>query len=416
MHRVLIWKNIAPGSEYDIFRQVDLKTQYQKMLSDGTFNVGNRLWFQGIVSAVDTKENCYSYLTPELTEDQINESFDFIILPMANIFNVSFRRYLEEFARRFRKIRIPTYIIACGAQASGEEELENLIEQIGDVSKAFISAIYDGGGEFALRGMFTKEFFTRLGFDSAVVTGCPSLYQMGRAFQIPTEKQEWESVRPVFNGNISLLEKLLEHYSESIFVGQDSLLPILAGEKKGSPSFRDACGFEKTYGLSAAKLLARDRIRIIPDMRSWNAFLCQSPYNYSFGSRIHGNIMALLSGIPATVVGVDTRTVEMGEFFSIPYIRHIPGHVYTLREMEEIYDQMDYSRFNREFADKFDRYEAFLIDNGIVSHVNTQNAFLDAGVSAEEPMHCSSTDYYSAMAAKIGSSQKLIRALNRLRG
>lgn len=177
MNRVLIWKKITPGGEYDIYRGMDTKQEY---LWQSTFNVGNRLWFQGIMSAIDTNENEYGFLCDGLTPEIINEKFDFVIFPMANIFNRAFRYYLN--GDIFNKINIPVYVIACGAQADSYDDIDALVDDIGNLSKSFISAIYNTGGEFALRGNFTKEFFERLGFHSAVVTGCPSMYQNGRDF------------------------------------------------------------------------------------------------------------------------------------------------------------------------------------------------------------------------------------------
>lgn len=216
MRRVLIWKKVSPCSEYDIFRGMDCLQEYKWR---STFNVGNRLWFQGIMSAIDTKENQYEFLSDELTTEAINTEYDFIILPMANIFNSKFRHYLEGFT--FDKIKIPIYVIACGAQADNYESLDMLIDDIGDLSKRFISSVYNTGGEFALRGYFTKEFFERLGFPSAVVTGCPSMFQMGSTFVANGSIKNSKPQKPVFNGNVSILKKLMEQYKGSIFIDQD---------------------------------------------------------------------------------------------------------------------------------------------------------------------------------------------------
>ena len=43
-------------------------------------------------------------------------------------------------------------------------------------------------------------------------------------------------------------------------------------------------------------------------------------FNFACGSRIHGNIMPILMGIPAAICPIDSRTREMAEFFDIPMI------------------------------------------------------------------------------------------------
>lgn len=66
---------------------------------------------------------------------------------------------MERHIELFGSIKIPIYVIACGVQARSYDELPYLIEEIGYISKKFIRSVYQTGGEFCLRGYFTKEFF-----------------------------------------------------------------------------------------------------------------------------------------------------------------------------------------------------------------------------------------------------------------
>lgn len=407
MRRVLIWKRFAPGSEYDIYRSVDCSAQYEIAFRDGTFNVGNRLWLQGIMTAIDTGENQYDFLTSEISTDTINQVYDFIILPMANIFNLQFNHHLKSLADIFEKIQIPVYVIACGAQANSYEALDELVDAVGISAKRFIRSIYNTGGEFALRGEFTKAFFDRLGFRSAVVTGCPSLYQFGRNFSVPGTDPA-AKIRPVFNGQIPALAELMKAYPQSNFMDQDAFLRELYAKRFNNPTFREIYAFYCNYGSFAASLLAHDRIRLIPDMNNWRRFLMESGANYAFGSRIHGNIIALLSGIPATVVAIDTRTMEMAEFFQIPYIRYQPGHVYTIAELENAYTQADYDAFNRSYREKYSVYADFLTSHGIVSAPNQVNPFFAEQKEYFAPPSGVNTEYYQKVADEICRKQIIL--------
>ena len=409
MSHVLIWKNIAPGSEYDIFRQVDCQEQYKHILKNSTFNVGNRLWFQGIMSAVDTEENTYSFLSSEMSPDYINHSFDFIILPMANIFNAKFTHYLTQFCSILSKIHIPIYVIACGAQADKPEDLDLLIQQIGDLSKRFISTIYDSGGEFALRGHFTKSFFDQLGFSSAVVTGCPSMYQFGPNFTVNNSKTDPANLRPVFNGEISMLSSLFKHYPNSAFMDQDNMFRCLYQEKNMHPTLRDSLSFFCLYDICTSDLLAQDRIKLIPDMFNWRTYLIKEGFNYSFGSRIHGNIMAILSGIPATVIAIDTRTLEMAEFFKIPYIKYQKGHTYSSDELQDLYLKADFNEFNKSYSENYSRYASFLQSHGIVSKINTHNRFFLEEKNYLTPPPCVNQNYYAAVRNQVRYAHPLFQ-------
>lgn len=407
MRQVLIWKTLTPGSEYDIYSSIDCVTQYELALREGTFNVGNRLWLQGIMSAIDTGENHYEFLPTNIIADKVNEQFDFIILPMANIFNVHYVHYLESLADTFEKIKIPVYVIACGAQADSYDALDDLIEKIGDNAKRFIRAAYNTGGEFALRGEFTKQFFDRLGFQSAIVTGCPSLYQLGRDFRVSGTNYGAE-IRPVFNGKISILPKLLEAYPDSDYMDQDTFLKDLCVKRINKPSFRDVFSFFCNYEPYAATLLAQDRIKLIPNMNDWRRYLMESGANFAFGSRIHGNIISLLSGIPATVVAIDTRTIEMADYFDIPYLVHKPGHIYTQKELENAYSKADYHSFNRNYQNKYKIFEDFLINHGIVSKVNQINSFFTDGKDVFLHPKGENTEYYQKVAKMIHRNSMLL--------
>lgn len=403
MNRVLIWKKITPGSEYDIFRGMNCRQEY---VWRTTFNVGNRLWFQGVMSAIDTDENQYEFLSDEMTAETINSEFDFIILPMANIFNSKFCHYLETLT--FSKINIPVYVIACGAQAESYDELDSLINEIGELSKRFISAVYNTGGEFALRGFFTKEFFDRLGFSSAVVTGCPSMYQLGKTFIATGCRKNVEPVMPVFNGNILALKKLMEYYPDSLFMDQDTFWKELYFKHQDKPEFRNELSFYCNYGLYSAQLLGENRIRLIPDMYNWSNFLKKSGFDYSFGTRIHGNIMAILSGIPATVAAIDTRTMEMADFFNIPHVKYIPGHSYTPEELAFLYSEADYTKFNETYPEKYQAYEDFLTQHGIVTRMNQHNPFFSVDKAYIAPPDALNVQYYKEMLYKLKKNKFLL--------
>lgn len=382
MSRVLIWNRVRPGSELDIFHSTDYTNLYNHVMTkwNGTCqNWGNRLWFQGIYSALDTGENTYDFLPDCVDCEKINNEYDFIILSMANVFNPEYVAGMRKYAEIFSNIRIPVYVIACGVQADSYDSLNEVISSIGEDSTRFIRAIYNTGGEFALRGYFTKEFFNRLGFHSAVVTGCPSIYQFGPAFTMEASKVDVSCLNPVFNGRGKAFANLMEAYPSSVFMDQDEFFdPLFNPEYLSNPDLKFKLNFISQYGVESAKLLAEGRIRMFADMNDWWNYLQNQPFNYSFGSRIHGTIMAILSGIPATIVAHDSRTREMAEFFDIPMLSASPADI-TKGLFLDAYEKMDYSSFNTNFAQRFNVYEQFLVTHGIVSHANTENKFFTRG-------------------------------------
>lgn len=189
MSRVLIWKNVSEGNEYDIFGSINYNNLYEYIQKiGGCPNQGNKLWFQGLFSTINTGENEYVFLEKTIEIEKINSCYDFVLLPMANIFNKDFLHWMKLLTLTMEKIKIPVYVVVCGVQADNYDMLDDIIKSIGEESTRFIRAVYNTGGEFALRGYFTKEFFDRLGFKSAVVTGGPSLFQLGSNFRVDDKK------------------------------------------------------------------------------------------------------------------------------------------------------------------------------------------------------------------------------------
>ena len=62
---------------------------------------------------------------------------------------------------------------------------------------------------------------------------------------------------------------------------------------------------------------AERRTRLYADPWPWLADL--AAFDFSFGTRIHGNIAALLAGTPAYVLAHDSRTLELARYFEIPH-------------------------------------------------------------------------------------------------
>ncbi|MBE6649157.1 MAG: polysaccharide pyruvyl transferase family protein [Ruminococcaceae bacterium] len=377
-NRILIWRSVALDGGLNIFDSTDYKNFYSDISNhfDGNCpNWGNKLWFQGLISEIDDGSNQITFRSNE-SLDEINDKFDLIIYPMANFFGVEYCRNIESIVSTFSKIKIPVYIIACGVQAKDYNHLEWLIKEIGEEAKKFITAIYNTGGEIALRGYFSKEFFERLGFPSAQVTGCPSLYQFGRNFRVSTKKVSERDFCPVFNGKIQYYTRAIDYYKHSIHIDQDQYFkPLFDPSFFNNDSINSMYYYYTLYGKISAKLLSEKRIKLIADMNDWFYFLKNGSFDFAFGSRIHGTIMAVLAGIPATLLAIDTRTREMAEFFDIPYINVSEKDDFGAEKIYDSYLDSDYSKFNDTFESKYLAYQSFLQQHKIVSSINEKNKF-----------------------------------------
>ena len=377
MRKMLIHIPMSPHGEYDIFSPYDREAligQVNAELEGNAPNYGNRLWFQGLISAISCPENHIEYFSPDMTKAQINSDYDFVIAPMANIFSLNYVYLLDRLTERFKDIKIPVYVIACGIQAKSFDDMDELVATLGEPAKRFISTIYKTGGEFAVRGYFTKEFFERLGFSSAVATGCPSMFQLGRGHCISDEKVSRDQFKPIVNGSITDYPDIFKKYENAVFFDQHMFYRELFMPMEENRNTLK--GLIQRYGLDTAQLLLQDRVQLIPHMNLWREYNRQNGFNFSFGSRIHGSIMPILSGVPAVLEYRDARTREMAEFFDIPHV--FPDERRGYQDLYELYMNISYKDFNEKYASRFDAYEQFLIQCGIVDRVNQENKFFSA--------------------------------------
>lgn len=377
MKKILVFKHL------DVFN----KNNYQSMQKtfDRDFggrcpNFGNKLWYQGIFSEVSTPENEITFYDRSRPIEELNDEFDMVLFPMANIFSKEFGNSLNEIADAVERFTIPVYVISCGAQADSYDELDDLVKAVGKPSKRFISAVYNTGGQFALRGYFTAEYFKKLGFNDAAVVGCPSLFQLGRDLKIEKKDVSLKDFKPSFNGKFTPIKPYLDRFENSVFYDQDIFCDVLYNPDFFDKTAKDKDNAKKLLkynegGVELAKLIDSNRIKLIADMWDWQDSFRKENITFSFGSRIHGSVMPILSGVPAVVVGFDSRTKEMAELYDIPCISSFdevkPAELYSF------YEKLDYSNFNKKFAEKFDAFENFLIKCGLVEKINTDNKFLN---------------------------------------
>ena len=104
----------------------------------------------------------------------------------------------------------------------------------------------------------------------------------------------------------------------------------------------------------------RSKNRLFFELDEWDKYI--SCFDYSLGSRFHGNLIALTNGVAATILTHDSRTTEMAELMSIP---HVPVEDATHLNVNELAAAGDYDRFERKYQLLYDRFAEFLNENGL---------------------------------------------------
>ena len=108
-------------------------------------------------------------------------------------------------------------------------------------------------------------------------------------------------------------------------------------------------------------LIRENRVRFFLDPKTWFDHLAE--YDFSFGTRIHGNIAALLAGTPAVLLAHDSRTLELAHYHQIPHrvIDQLPERP----DAAQLYAEADWSDLNETHADRWAEFSDFLHEQGL---------------------------------------------------
>jgi hypothetical protein len=322
--------------------------------------------------------------TEAATADLVNEEYDVFVVPLANAFRPSFESGLKRLTRLIRRLRIPVVVLGVGAQAglnSNAARLQPMEQSV----REFVSAVLDRSASIGVRGEFTEKYLRDLGFRDVEVIGCPSMFMHGKELVVDKRVPALTAdSRIAVNGSHSAVQKqglakVIEatraRYPRTTFIGQNlSDARQLHWRDLSHPNAQvTAIPTHPEHPM-----YREDRVRVYVDPVTWIDDL--RGYDFSFGSRIHGNIAALLAGTPATVLCGDSRTLELCRYFEIPH-RRIDKLTPDL-DPARLYEEADFTGLTGGHQERFERFTAFLDRNGL------ENTFThgDGGAAFEARM------------------------------
>lgn len=343
-------------------------------------NVGNMVFTEAmhrLLSVPEAEVVSDSFLGERLPDPRehaarISEEFDQFVIPLANAFRHSYHRNLSQMTKLIEGLTIPVVVAGVGV-AGGVGSLDHPFPdnppKTTATIKQFLGAVLDRSATIGVRGETTREYLASLGFgdEHVEVVGCPSLFRRGD--DLVVEKRS-ERLTPDsrFTMNLSPYVPVMDEisvrhaakYPHMVYVpqGHDSLEMLLWGVDR-NPAKRPDLPAHPYHPLYRA-----NRMRFFVDPATWTDFLAQQ--EFSFGTRIHGNIAAINARTPAHVIAHDARTLELARYHEIPHtlVHELPEGV----DAADLFERTDYTAFNEGHAERFAIFARFLERNG-VEHV-----------------------------------------------
>lgn len=332
-------------------------------------NVGNLVFAQAAYRLLDTSQGRVDVRKfSEFVADEVNESYDVLVVPLANAFRPSFVAELRRMTRVIRRLTIPVVVLGVGAQSNlgkGNAPGEDMAPDVKD----FVSAVLDRSASMGVRGESTAEYLAGLGFGADVidVIGCPSMFMNGPELTIDKLPGGIDRRAPIsFNvspylhriGPLSL--QFAEQYPNLMYAAQDHLTLGLMLHGKYKAKSAPPAGTPTTLDHP---LIAQNRVRFCLDPRTWMQYL--SGFDFSVGTRIHGNITALLAGVPALVLAHDSRTLELARYHEIPH-RLLRDRTVERADLVRWYSTADWRPTVHGHEERWQRLQQFLARNGLV--------------------------------------------------
>ncbi|MEM8634649.1 MAG: polysaccharide pyruvyl transferase family protein [Pseudomonadota bacterium] len=321
-----------------------------------------------------------TYLGFEFDPARANEEVDAVIIPAANWVSESFD--FDYLAPVIEGLKIPVILIGLGAQGS---DLNQFVTPPKGTVR-FLKAVFDRAQSVSVRGPHTAETLRRLGFENTVVTGCPSLFcdfqslNVDAILQKATKPFDLSSVlvhatrfsasHSAFAKNKGVDRELFrfayEHGVDILYQSEREEIALLF-DYESADVFDDRLVtlLKEIYAASNWHELRDyiyDRGKSFLNVDVWSEYI--QKYNYVYGTRLHGTIMALNSGIPATLAWHDSRTREVAEFACIPTL---PANVNDISEdgLRRVYEAVDLGRYYNRRAELRNIYVDFLQENSV---------------------------------------------------
>lgn len=292
--------------------------------------------------------------------EQINERFDAYVIPLANAFRPSYQGLLDRTTGLIRRLDIPVTVLGVGAQSGRGNFATERLHPIEKSVRAFVGAVLDRSPSIGVRGEWTYDYLRGLGFRDVEVIGCPSMFFHGghmavekRTLTLKPDANLAINVTPYVKRMASLVRSHHERYENLRYYPQDieTLELLLWGESSRAAARTDDMPFHTRHPL-----FLENKVQFFVDPWPWIEALRTA--DFAFGSRIHGNITALLAGTPSFVLAHDSRTLELARYFEIPH-RHIKD-VRPSVDASDLYAEADYGPLNRGHAARFATFTDYL--------------------------------------------------------
>lgn len=343
-------------------------------------NLGNLIYVYGIFRNLSSEETqIYSDHYGSLDPVQINKEYDGYIIALADAIRPDFVGQLKQMTKLIKQLTIPVYLIGMGVRAPYNVDPMTLHFDFDDTVREFIRAILEKSAIVGLRGQITAQYLTNLGFVEGrdhMAIGCPSMYSFGPHLSIKdpvtisTDSLITTNLsKPASAAIKSYIHNIHVQYPNATFLpqGYDEFKLVYSGSSvfnsKGYPSSLD----DIEYSSGNPKFFL--------NAPTWINYM--KTVDLSFGTKLHGNIVATIAGTPSITIPLDARMKELIDYHDLPFL--LPKDIGPKDSLQTLVNKVDFHSPEKKQRENYERFVDFLKKNGLspVSQEDGDQVFAD---------------------------------------
>lgn len=330
----------------------------QLAFGDTGYNTGNLLIGYSVRQQMPIVEE-QMYGSP-FDPDRINAEFDAVIIAASNFVN-AYQDH-SHLLSIFRRLRIPVITIGLGAQIS-------LADKRLELSRAncdFFRCLADKSKSVGVRGSTTAELLHSIGIRNVEIIGCPTCFLSCRPDFSVRKRATGNPPRWLFNyeRHPDFVQLLRSAIRQSVPLVLQTEIEELLLCQSPPPARKDFLSIETYYAEAGFDFdeevlpYIRQYAKVFFDIPDWMAFARE--FDLAVGTRMHGNMLAFQSGVPAWWIRHDGRTAELIHALHLPSVSLAD---LTRWPLVELYKSVSLEPFNAVYPTLYANYRAFLEQN-----------------------------------------------------
>ena len=336
------WPSATEGDVYlkVLYDAIDMEKTYSSKMAKDVFsysggNTGNLVWQHSGLHRLPDFSNvkmCNGSQPACAAKEAIGpDSHVVVFRPVANIFhdkNVRGFKFYVDLLNEGGKV----IFVGLGVQAyfhdghydekkyaNSEPELKPRDFQLEPEAKELLQTMQKKKNKMLTRGNFTTMALKRAGYDYAISAGCPSL-------MLSMETRLGRVLEPKYRAVANRIGDKSLKVAINI-VPEPGLMRVYIGLLRDYPNSLIYAQTSNDLRRLKALNVSEERIRVFTNIEKWRESL--EEMDVAFGLRIHGNMIALGSSLPAFVVAPDYRVLELVQRMKVPHVSIMEANLFA---------------------------------------------------------------------------------------